>query len=66
MSTTAKPQHLPTVYADTCNQCHRRVFFRCLRSRVQAEGRFRIVYLCCPECGAKATRLVEIVARPPA
>ena len=62
MSTKTDPtQHLPPVHAMRCNQCGRKVFFRFVRSRIQAEGRFRIVYLRCPNCGAKAQRLQEII-----
>jgi RNase P subunit RPR2 len=55
-------QYLPPQYADVCAKCRQRVFFKFVASRIQAEGRFRIVYLRCPSCGARASRLVEIVA----
>ena len=57
-------QRLPTAHAEVCAKCGRRVFFKFVASRVQAEGRFRIVYLRCPCCGAKASRLIEIVQPP--
>lgn len=64
MSTRDDTQHLPTLRAETCTKCGARVFFRFYNSRIQADGRFKIVYLRCPQCGAKASRLVEIVAPP--
>ena len=57
-------QRLPTVAAEICKNCKRKVFFRFIASRIQSDGRFRIVYLRCPNCGARASRLVEIVAPP--
>ena len=57
-------QHLPTVTAEICKRCKRKVSFKFYNSRIQADGRFRIVYLRCPNCGARAQRLVEIVAPP--
>ena len=64
MSTPTEIQRLPTVRAEVCSKCGRKVFFKFVASRVQAEGRFRIVYLRCPCCGAKASRLIEIVPSP--
>lgn len=64
MSSMSEIQRLHTIHADVCAKCGRKVFFKFVASRVQAEGRFRIVYLRCPVCGAKATRLTEIVPSP--
>ena len=69
MSTTAKKplrktQHLPPKFADRCAACGQKVYFNFIASKKQSGGRFRIVYLRCPNCGAKASRLVEIVAPP--
>lgn len=59
-----KTQHLPPRYADRCVACGQKVYFMFVASKKQSGGRFRIVYLRCPSCGAKASRLVEIVAPP--
>jgi len=64
MSSTSEMQRLAPRHAEVCAKCKRRVFFKFVNSRVQAEGRFRIVYLRCPCCGAKASRLTEIIPPP--
>lgn len=62
MSTkTDTTQYLPPLTAQRCAKCGRKVFFKFVASRVQAEGKFRIGYLRCPSCGAKAQRLIEII-----
>lgn len=59
-----KIQRLPTVRAEVCAKCGRRVFFKFVSSRIQGDGRFRVVYLRCPACGVRASRLMEIVPPP--
>ena len=55
-------QRLCARTADVCANCGQKVFFRFVSSYTQADGRFRVVYLRCPHCAARASRLVEIVS----
>jgi len=64
MSSTSDIQRLAPRNAEVCAKCKHKVFFRAVSSRIHADGRFRTVYLRCPECGARASRLVETIPPP--
>lgn len=56
-----RAQLLSPRQCDVCNRCGNRVYFRQIASRILGgDGSRRVVYLRCPSCGAKATRIDEV------
>lgn len=61
---STKARYLPPVHVTPCPACSSKAGFDRLGQKILADRRFKSVYLRCRSCGAKFTRLVEIV-RPP-
>lgn len=60
----AGPQRLPRLSLTECAACHSRVNFRFYNSAPSPDPNFRVVYLRCPVCGARAIQVREVEVLP--
>ena len=58
------PQRLPRLSLTECAACHSRVNFRFYNSAPSPDPNFRVVYLRCPVCGARAIQVREVEVLP--